>query len=110
MVSDADITKAAQLASVTEFVHQLKDGLDTNAGERGGQMSGGQKQRIAIARYGCAVVKGVDVVLLGGIALPWLWQCAVAGVCAYACSCACAGTRLCTSSPRGFRLCWQGYD
>jgi ATP-binding cassette subfamily C protein len=49
-LSDADIHTALALAQGKEFVDQLPDGLDSNAGEMGGRLSGGQRQRIALAR------------------------------------------------------------
>jgi ATP-binding cassette subfamily C protein len=49
-LSDADIRTALELAQGKEFVDQLPDGLDSNAGEMGGRLSGGQRQRIALAR------------------------------------------------------------
>ena len=44
-----------------EFVSTLKDGLNTQIGERGILLSGGQKQRVAIAR---AFLKDAPIVIL----------------------------------------------
>lgn len=52
-VADIDlkqVNKALELASLTELVSQLPDGVNTKVGERGVQLSGGQRQRIGIAR------------------------------------------------------------
>ena len=45
-----EIEKAADLASIHEFIVSLPDGYGTVVGERGLKLSGGEKQRIAIAR------------------------------------------------------------
>lgn len=45
-----EIESAARLAHIHDFVMELKDKYETNAGEGGSQLSGGQKQRVAIAR------------------------------------------------------------
>lgn len=45
-----EIVKAAELASIHEFILGLPDGYNTIVGERGLKLSGGEKQRIAIAR------------------------------------------------------------
>lgn len=52
---------ACRNASLTEWIQNLPHGLDTNVGERGGQVSGGQAQRIQIAR---ALCKNAPVILL----------------------------------------------
>ena len=44
------INDAIRIASLTQFVENLTEGLDSNLGERGGKISGGQRQRIGIAR------------------------------------------------------------
>jgi ABC-type multidrug transport system fused ATPase/permease subunit len=46
----AEITRAVQLANLTELVARLPHGLDTEVGEHGDKVSGGERQRIAIAR------------------------------------------------------------
>ena len=48
--TDELVNEAIRIASLTEFVATLPDGLDTNLGERGAKISGGQRQRIGIAR------------------------------------------------------------
>ncbi|MGF9697427.1 ABC transporter ATP-binding protein [Paenibacillus sp. MABNR03] len=48
--TDAEIRAAAQAAAADEFITNLKDGYDTELGQRGVNLSGGQKQRISIAR------------------------------------------------------------
>ena len=48
--SDADISRAAELAHIHHFIAALPDGYQTTVGERGLKLSGGEKQRVAIAR------------------------------------------------------------
>lgn len=55
------IWSACENASLTKWIEKLPEGLDTNVGERGGQVSGGQAQRIQIAR---ALCKDAPVILL----------------------------------------------
>ncbi|WP_425405570.1 ABCB family ABC transporter ATP-binding protein/permease [Hwanghaeella sp.] len=48
--TEAEITRAAQLAHIDDFIRSLPDGYETRVGERGLKLSGGEKQRVAIAR------------------------------------------------------------
>ena len=49
-ISDSEITKVAQIASVHDDIKAFQNGYQTVIGERGITLSGGQKQRLAIAR------------------------------------------------------------
>ena len=42
--------KSLKLAEIEDFVYSLKDGHNTNVGEKGLKLSGGQIQRLGIAR------------------------------------------------------------
>lgn len=57
----SEIKKAIEMAYLDDFIATLKDGLDTQIGERGMLLSGGQKQRVAIAR---AFIKDSPIVIL----------------------------------------------
>ncbi len=59
--TDEEIEKAVKMAYLDDFIATLKDGLNTQIGERGILLSGGQKQRVAIAR---AFIKDAPVVIL----------------------------------------------
>lgn len=48
--SDDDLIEAMRLASASEVLAGLKDGLETKIGERGLTLSGGQRQRVSLAR------------------------------------------------------------
>jgi ABC-type multidrug transport system fused ATPase/permease subunit len=51
---EAEMLKAAEIASAKKFIEKLPHGFNELVGEKGTAMSGGQRQRIAIAR---AVIK-----------------------------------------------------
>ena len=45
-----EVQEAARAAQIDGFIKRLRDGYDTQVGERGLKLSGGEKQRVAIAR------------------------------------------------------------
>lgn len=59
--SEKEIIEALSLANAYDFVRELKNGLDSEVGERGVRLSGGQKQRIQIAR---AILKNSPILIL----------------------------------------------
>lgn len=59
--TDEDIQNALKMAYLDEFIATLKDGINTQIGERGMLLSGGQKQRVAIAR---AFLKNAPILIL----------------------------------------------
>ncbi len=59
--SEEELNKAVKMAYLDKFIASLKDGLDTEIGERGILLSGGQKQRVAIAR---AFLKNAPILVL----------------------------------------------
>lgn len=59
--STEEVKKAIKMAYLEDFIASLKDGLDTQIGERGILLSGGQKQRVAIAR---AFLKDAPIIIL----------------------------------------------
>lgn len=56
-----EIDKAVKMAYLEDVVAGLKEGLDTQIGERGIMLSGGQRQRVAIAR---AFLKNAPILIL----------------------------------------------
>jgi len=60
-VAEADVVRAAMIASADRFIRELPQGYDTVVGERGYTLSGGQRQRVALAR---ALVRAPRVLIL----------------------------------------------
>ena len=59
--SETELRMAIEQASLSDFVANLPQGLNTQVGERGVRLSGGQRQRVAIAR---AFLKDAPVLVL----------------------------------------------
>ena len=49
-VSDIDLVRAAEIASLTEFINRHPQGFDMPVSERGDSLSGGQRKCVALAR------------------------------------------------------------
>lgn len=58
--TQAEVTQAARLANIHNFIESLPRGYDTVVGERGLKLSGGEKQRVAIAR---AILKSPRILI-----------------------------------------------
>jgi ATP-binding cassette, subfamily B, heavy metal transporter len=56
-----EVTEAARMAQIADFIKTLPKGFDTPVGERGLKLSGGEKQRVAIAR---TILKAPPVLIL----------------------------------------------
>ncbi|MBB3453825.1 ATP-binding cassette subfamily B protein [Rhizobium sp. BK313] len=59
--SEAEVTTAAEIAQIGDFIRHLPEGFETKVGERGLKLSGGEKQRVAIAR---TILKAPPVLIL----------------------------------------------
>ncbi|MFS8044839.1 ABCB family ABC transporter ATP-binding protein/permease [Rhizobium sp. BR 314] len=59
--SEAEVTAAAEIAQIGDFIRHLPEGFETKVGERGLKLSGGEKQRVAIAR---TILKAPPVLIL----------------------------------------------
>lgn len=59
--TDEELNAALDKAALTDFISELENGIETQAGENGKNFSGGQKQRIALAR---AIIHGRKILLI----------------------------------------------
>jgi subfamily B ATP-binding cassette protein MsbA len=59
--SDEELDAALRDVELGEFVSGLREGLDTEIGDRGVRLSGGQRQRVALAR---ALLRDPDILIL----------------------------------------------
>ena len=60
-IDRARVINALEAANLTEMIHELPNGIDTDVGDNGNQLSGGQRQRLAIAR---ALYKNAPILIL----------------------------------------------
>lgn len=58
---DSALLEAIRAVELGDFADGLRDGLDTEIGDRGVQLSGGQRQRVALAR---ALLRDPDILIL----------------------------------------------
>ncbi len=59
--ADEELHGALEDVDLHEFVAGLREGLDTEIGDRGVRLSGGQRQRVALAR---ALLRDPDILIL----------------------------------------------
>ena len=59
--TEEEVTAAAEIAQIGDFIRLLPDGFKTKVGERGLKLSGGEKQRVAIAR---TILKAPPILIL----------------------------------------------
>ena len=60
-IQEESVKAVAELANAHQFISDMPEGYDTQAGEKGIQLSGGQKQRVAIAR---ALIRNPSLLIL----------------------------------------------
>lgn len=60
LVADDELMKVLDLVSLGDEIRSMKEGLDTEVGERGRLLSGGQSQRLQIAR---AYLKDAEILI-----------------------------------------------
>ena len=67
--TDDEVVAAAKAACCHDFIVNLENGYDTNAGDAGEKLSGGERQRITIAR---AILKNARVIILDAVSYTHL--------------------------------------